>query len=278
MACSTAAPRSAGWPSSLAGSRRRPPSGKPTRNARTSRSRRPDASWDLCRGACLRPPPSMPGQRRSSERFPATPKPRPASWPGTRPRRSASTAKRSVSRRSLQPSIRRWRTRAHTARRTPGRPHPLRPGSHRPRLGLRTRPFPPGSLESTSCAREQLRRAEESLRRAEVDDLEARLGHDAIREQVLVELAGLGELGLRSLRQEVPGGVFQDAFDRRGEPDGEDDDGIGDPAALEAALALVVPRWEGEQPRAEPPSATRLATLRRRYHELGAANTFALNE
>src|SRR5437773_1681915 len=46
MACSTAAPRSAGWPSSLAGSRRRPPSGKPTRNARTSRSRRPDASWE----------------------------------------------------------------------------------------------------------------------------------------------------------------------------------------------------------------------------------------
>ena len=95
---------------------------------------------------------------------------------------------------------------------------------------------------------------------------------------MLVELAGLGELGLRSLRQEVPGGVFQDAFDRRGEPDGEDDDGIGDPAALEAALALVVPRWEGEQPRAEPPSATRLATLRRRYHELGAANPFAVNE
>ena len=131
---------------------------------------------------------------------------------------------------------------------------------------------------AAAAAREQLRRAEESLRRAEVDDLEARLGHDAIREQVLVELAGLGELGLRSLRQEVPGGVFQDAFDRRGEPDGEDDDGIGDPAALEAALALVVPRWEGEQPRAEPPSATRLATLRRRYHELGAANPFAVNE
>jgi chromosome segregation protein len=72
--------------------------------------------------------------------------------------------------------------------------------------------------------------------------------------------------------------VSQDALDRRGEPNGDADDGIEDPAALEAALALVIPRWEGEQPRAEAPSATRLATLRRRYHELGAANPFAVDE
>ena len=51
-----------------------------------------------------------------------------------------------------------------------------------------------------SGARERLRAADERVRVAEVADLEARLGLDAIREQVLVELAGIGRVGVDALR------------------------------------------------------------------------------
>jgi chromosome segregation protein len=56
-----------------------------------------------------------------------------------------------------------------------------------------------------------------------------------------------------------------------------DDDG-DDAAALEAALTEVVIRWAASPPPADPPTPGRLATLRRRYHELGAANPFAVDE
>jgi chromosome segregation protein len=49
-------------------------------------------------------------------------------------------------------------------------------------------------------------------------------------------------------------------------------------AALEAALARVAPRWAAERPPGDPPTPGRLAALRRRYHELGAANPFAVEE
>src|SRR6185295_10705832 len=57
-----------------------------------------------------------------------------------------------------------------------------------------------------SAARDRLRAADERLRAAERADLEARLGRDALREQLLVELAGLGELGLRRLIGEASTG------------------------------------------------------------------------
>ncbi len=58
--------------------------------------------------------------------------------------------------------------------------------------------------------------------------------------------------------------------------DGEDDAGEG--AALESLLETLAPGWAAEPPAAEPPTPGRLAVLRRRYHELGAANPFAVDE
>ncbi len=42
--------------------------------------------------------------------------------------------------------------------------------------------------------------------------------------------------------------------------------------------AAILAAWAAEAPTAEPPSPGRLATLRRRYHELGAANPLAIEE
>ncbi|MEA2520291.1 MAG: chromosome segregation protein, partial [Chloroflexota bacterium] len=141
---------------------------------------------------------------------------------------------------------------------------------------------------AASQARERLRAADDRLRAADRADLEARLGRDALREQLLVELAGMGDLGRRRLEAEagvVPvavgpgrageaeaaGGADAPAeVDVAPEPD--------DAAALEAALDIVAARWAAEPATAEAPSPGRLANLRRRYHELGAANPFAVDE
>jgi chromosome segregation protein len=122
--------------------------------------------------------------------------------------------------------------------------------------------------QAALAARERLRSAEDRLRAAERHDLEARLGRDSLREQLLVELAGLGALGVRRLRADA--GTSADET-----PVAEDDD---EAAALEAALAAVAHRWASDAPPSDPPSAGRLATLRRRYHELGAASPFAVDE
>ncbi|HYO43092.1 MAG TPA: AAA family ATPase [Candidatus Limnocylindrales bacterium] len=161
-------------------------------------------------------------------------------------------------------------------------------------------------------ARERLRAADDRARASEVATLEARLNLDSLREQLLVELAGLGEVGLRHLAETA--GVSIAALVRAGGPHGDDDetpeaadvaaaaDAVGataggpdadDPdrglvgaapaeagetAALEAALELLAPRWAQDVPDGEMPSPNRLATLRRRFHELGAANPFAVDE
>ena len=137
-------------------------------------------------------------------------------------------------------------------------------------------------------ARDRLRAADDRLRAADRADLEARLGRDALREQLLVELAGLGELGRRHLEEEAGvvgravgpglGGGPQDGTHEAVGSDSEAEAEADDAAALEAALEAVVERWATEPPPAEVPSPGRLATLRRRYHELGAANPYAVEE
>jgi chromosome segregation protein len=49
-------------------------------------------------------------------------------------------------------------------------------------------------------------------------------------------------------------------------------------AALETALNRAAPGWAATLPGGEPPGTGRLAALRRRYHEVGAANPFAVEE
>jgi chromosome segregation protein len=133
--------------------------------------------------------------------------------------------------------------------------------------------------EAVGDARERARLSEETLRAAEVADLEARLGLDAVRDGLLVELAGLGELGLRALGARLPemaDGEAQASSDAAANDDGSGDDRLA--AALEAAVAAASPRWVAEPPPADPPSTGRLAALRRRFHELGAPNPFAVEE
>ncbi len=143
---------------------------------------------------------------------------------------------------------------------------------------------------AASGSRERLRAADDRLRAADRSDLEARLGRDALREQLLVELAGMGDLGRRRLEDEAgvipvavgPGpladddGATPDESHAATGPDEPVDPDDG--AALESALDVVAARWAAEPATADPPGPGRLATLRRRYHELGAANPFAVEE
>ncbi|MBF8290070.1 MAG: hypothetical protein HW391_1038 [Chloroflexi bacterium] len=143
------------------------------------------------------------------------------------------------------------------------------------------------SDQASAAARERLRAAEDRSRIEEHRDLEARLGLDALREQVLVELAGLGPLGLAHLRtaagttsQEpvsVASGTRIVAADVAvGAADASDESDEG--ARLAAALEWAAERWAATDPPAETPGPGRLAVLRRRYHELGAANPYAMEE
>jgi len=126
-------------------------------------------------------------------------------------------------------------------------------------------------------ARNELRHAEELARADAVRELEARLGLDAVREQALVELAGLGDFGVSALAR-FGGGEIGTAFDESAglSPDREptDDDG----ARLAAALARAGDHWARTAPAGEGPAPGRLAGLRRRFHELGAPNPFAVEE
>ncbi|MEO8570728.1 MAG: chromosome segregation protein SMC [Chloroflexota bacterium] len=145
---------------------------------------------------------------------------------------------------------------------------------------------------TAAAAREQLRADDARLRAADHVALEARIGLDALHEGFVVELAGLGELGIGRLsaaagidaaESSTPDAVTgsEDWGAPIVDPDrGEDDDGAisGEVASLEAALALVTPRWAVEPPPAPAPSPARLGQLRRRFHELGAVNPYAVEE
>ncbi|MGZ6340345.1 MAG: hypothetical protein ACXWMX_00695, partial [Candidatus Limnocylindrales bacterium] len=154
--------------------------------------------------------------------------------------------------------------------------------------------------DSANAARERLRAAEERTRSAEVADLEARLGLDAVREQTLVELAGLGDMGLRLLAEAgataaeealaAPHGMVVGTAGlpsaasaaHADVPEVLDADDPGDESerqssVLETALAELVGGWAAGPP-LEAPTSARLASLRRRFHDLGAANPFAVEE
>ena len=136
--------------------------------------------------------------------------------------------------------------------------------------------------------RERLRAADERLRIADRDDLEGRLGLESLREAVLVELAGLGERGVASLA--AAAGV---TIDREvhaagtGSPgpvataeDFPAEDALEDPLVgeLETVLDRAAVAWSEAAPTEPPPSLARLGQLRRRFHELGATNPYAVEE
>jgi chromosome segregation protein len=132
-------------------------------------------------------------------------------------------------------------------------------------------------------ARESVRLAQAGAQASEREELEARLGLENVREQLLVELAGLGALALRHLEMVATG---EDAnvpteppiagADSATAAEGLAAEGLA--ADLEATLEDAAAVWSGETPPPEPPSAGRLASLRRRFHELGAGNPFAVDE
>jgi chromosome segregation protein len=134
---------------------------------------------------------------------------------------------------------------------------------------------------SAAAARERLRAAEARGRTAEVAEMQARLHADSARESLLVELAGIGPDGLAALR----GSATTDAPDGR-PPASSSDFAIPVVSsaeeltpALESALDASMSRWRASVAAPpEAPSPGRLASLRRRYQELGASNPFAAQE
>ena len=144
---------------------------------------------------------------------------------------------------------------------------------------------------AVAAARETLRRAEAAHRAAEVGELEARLALDAVREQALVEFAALGTVGVRALEDVAPGAAMaqregavpadasvrvaaRPMTDERVEDAGADEEA----EVVAAALARAGESWTAATAPTAPPSAGRLGALRRRFHELGAANPFAVEE
>ncbi len=125
--------------------------------------------------------------------------------------------------------------------------------------------------EAASAAREHLRVAENRSRQSEVAEMEARMQVDAAREGLLVELASIGDDGLKTL-------LAQTEHQAPAQPPGSDEL----PDLLEAALDAALDAWrEGagsdtEGP--EPPSRARIASLRRRFNDVGAGNPFAVQE
>jgi chromosome segregation protein len=130
--------------------------------------------------------------------------------------------------------------------------------------------------QGASRVREAVRVGQVRAQASERDELEARLGLENVREQLLVELAGLGAFALRRLRI-VAGRADDDTGAGLAAAD-PDSLGILDPADLEDAMRDAAIVWSAHGPPADPPSSGRLASLRRRFHELGAGNPFAVDE
>lgn len=134
--------------------------------------------------------------------------------------------------------------------------------------------------------RERVRITQERGRITEREDVEARLALEGLREQLLVELAGLGATALRHLAAigtpTEPTPRTRDASDAEsqaapGAPSDRSRDDL-EPAALEEALTIAAASWQATEPPPDAPSPARLAALRRRFHDLGAVNPFAADE
>ena len=125
--------------------------------------------------------------------------------------------------------------------------------------------------------------------RADHVELEARLGLEALHESVVVELAGLGEFGIAGLEAAAgvrPGSArIAGALDTRTLESPVDGTGTDDEAAdlRRGCRARGRPGARdpdvGRRAAAGPaPGPARLGQLRRRFHELGAVNPFAVDE
>jgi chromosome segregation protein len=148
--------------------------------------------------------------------------------------------------------------------------------------------------QGASRAREAVRVAQAGAQAGEREELEARLGLENVREQLLVELAGLGALALRHLKLvaagEDPNAPVAPAYAAADSPAAVEAIAAGEALAgdalgaeglaaeLEATLEGAAAAWSARTPPADPPTAGRLASLRRRFHELGAGNPFAVDE
>ncbi|MGZ8337467.1 MAG: chromosome segregation protein SMC, partial [Allosphingosinicella sp.] len=114
-------------------------------------------------------------------------------------------------------------------------------------------------------ARDALREHETRSRAAEVRALESRLLLDQSRESLLVELAGIGDDGMAALAR----GAGEETAESSPEADAQQ---------MEELLARTLERWSADRSAPEQISTGRLGSLRRRFHELGAGNPFAVEE
>jgi chromosome segregation protein len=143
----------------------------------------------------------------------------------------------------------------------------------------------------TAAARERLRIADTTLRAADHAELGARLGLDALHEGIVVELAGLGDLGIARLQRlaatatatgmpaAADPGLRATSIATATDPVAADEEAVsGEVAALESALGRVTPIWAATAPGGPTPGPARLGQLRRRFHELGAVNPYAVDE
>ena len=121
-----------------------------------------------------------------------------------------------------------------------------------------------------ATAREALREHETRSRAAEVRALETRLLLDQGREGLLVELAAIGDDGVVALRR-AAGNQEEGSLEATPAQD-------ADPAQMEYLLTRTLELWSADKSGPESISTGRLASLRRRFHELGAGNPFAVEE
>ncbi|HEY7598684.1 MAG TPA: chromosome segregation protein SMC, partial [Candidatus Limnocylindrales bacterium] len=114
-------------------------------------------------------------------------------------------------------------------------------------------------------ARETLREHETRSRAAEVRALETRLLLDQSREGLLVELAAIGDDGVAALMRAAGDEPPTDSHE-------------AEPGELEDLLSRTLERWSADKSAPQAVSTGKLSSLRRRFHELGAGNPFAVEE